>query len=739
MSVSSSHEADLNSIAPPGWKKDVTASDNKTSVGSKIEIVGDRGALEEAEKSCEKIQSVAFLCISSDSLLEPKKSILPSLSVTKIIENATTVINIVDMSQTLATPAIGLLGASDVSGIAGIALGIIVEAGNTTVAAGNVALHSRWVKEIDPKTSYPKVNKQELKDGFWELLSSSNIKIASASGKGVSITDSGQGQEEFDAELEGLVQDKEEREDQSWEDYKTHLGTGGISVDSSIRNKEQFDKKLENPSFKKEIFKQYLTKFESVEKANIHLAAHERKFNERVDSKKIDIGNLINEHTGDFTGLQDKLLSYLTNKPLSAQTPQQREDLLAQVKIPSASADFGAFVDAFVKSINEDAEGVNSEEKVRETSTPTLETLIKESVHQEEAGVSVDRSMQTTVTKIHKLHRKFLVFDLAKSAVNLATQVVVGVARIALKIAGLAGGVSAPVGFALSIPLMLIPISVKIVGEGIRFALFRRYRSNFNNAQLSGTSVNLAINKVKLKFRQFGAQRAKDNFDQLDARSSGLDRELKIREGQIRRPAHLSPSEKKLSQLSNAVLQKKADTVGIKREKSQLKLSKQEKMLNQTEQRVDSLKKHLVDAGWKDVESFLGVGSQSESSVNKEWETLDSIANQTPTNKDLADYEEKDVEGVAEEVFEETASEKNVSLDYIERMGSGLYGLFKEGKLAPSTESFIQRQMGIDLATICEKNPGKEEEAIIHQIKRFYTRSEKEMLSFIRDQRKAGF
>lgn len=597
-----------------------------------------------SERVKSDVQKLAEIHLASTPPKESKKKNLLSFSFTKILERVSTCFS----SSDKIISVILMIFSSSPLKIFGSTLCLLAGISNLVIASRNVNLHKRWIKKIEPSPVTPKPNEKEVRKNFEDLLYGDDSSAISYEG--------------LDDVPKSVV---------SWEDHKTKLEASGISVDENILGRETFEERLKDPRFKRNIFKQYLVKCTAAQKTKALIEVQKQRFDENVKTKKTEISQLIIEHP-DLSELQDKLLAYLTNKPVLSDGEEKRK-LLCEAGIPSDADAFETFIGNFTHSLGDKKNDFGAEDG-------SLTAAIVARARQEESWASVNNSLEATVGKIHSLHRKFLVVDLALAGVTFAVSGLANVTKIALQIAALAGGITAPLGLAVTLPLAIIPTAVKFAGKGLRFAFFRHHRKNYNNAQLSGGTLNLSVEKIKQKYRRYAHEKATVRLNKQMTKLESLEWKQKIKSGYVEGEAS-SFSTKKEKSLQ--ALSKKIEVARGLKDKLDDKVKTRRRRLDWVENRVISLKERLVNAKWKDTEKFLGF---------------------VPS-----------------------------STNYPEEMSKGLYALLHEGKLAASTEKLLQREMGIDLRTLDGEEGGSK------KIKKFLNKGKRQILSFIRSQKRKGF
>jgi len=444
--------------------------------------------------------------------------------------------------------------------------------------------------------------------------------------------------------------------------------------------------------------------------------------------------NALNKYSNEF------------NIKLGAKLEKEFEHKLAQKMLEN---DFVLKLKEKVKNHPEKSSKELREEVTKEIGDEVAKEISDE-VAKEMGEAAQVRNMNKTATSMlttmHKVNHKILKFDVAKTFAVLGTAVVTGVTRIAVQIATLAGGITAPVTLILSPILAAIPMAVKVVGEGIRLAFVARQKP--------------ATVKETLKLT---SQRVSWHTHRLSSAQSKLNKQIKVIEHlQTHLPAKTNkPSPRLFGRI------KTLDEEMAKLEKTKQAVITKEKI-------IETLKQQQLSASWKDMSRHMKVSeSYSDSGIDRLKEQIPGFITQITSDK-LTDAQQRFAIRIKEGIrtaFENNPMEYPSALetilnsndsdqiktlldqlprpalqqlirefgdlpgnDYTSHLAEELIGQLEGKKLSSETITLLQRQMGVNVAKIYGES-ARPKMALARAIKEKLTMDDREVMKFIRQQR----
>lgn len=508
-----------------------------------------------------------------------------------------------------------VLNIVDVTGISGIFTSAASSLTSVFFAAKDLRMHNKWTEKIDP----------EIKD-----------KEAKFDKKGA--------EKDFENFTKVLtnISDPAERNRllQQWGMPTVEVPPESPGTNPAVEARNAFTATLGDKKTINMMKSQYVAKRENMQETENRVKASQEAFRDGTAALTHRVENVIYQNRDNI----EQLKSSLQSMGIPAEV----------LKGFSSAADIRADMKTAGSTINKSiVDVVRHREEVRAT--------------------SVDKLLITNVKKIHGLHKKLITFDLVKSVTEAVPAITGSIIKAALKTGIVAGSVTAPAVAIASIPLTVIPIAVKCVGEGIRFGLVAMYRPNSAKATLKATSLRRDMRLTELFVRKLSIQ--------LDGVS------LKKQEARIEKLSKMQVEPTKAGKADK--IAKKLTITEAKAEKIRTKILRKNAQASHAKQRVEDLNNKLIEAGVTDAENYLGL------------------------------------------------KDPQLAHSYMNRLGRVLVEQYKNGTLEPSTDKFLKKHMGIDMAKLCSRNPGNEVNVITKEVKRFFARDEKQIMSFIRRQLKA--
>ena len=268
------------------------------------------------------------------------------------------------------------------------------------------------------------------------------------------------------------------------------------------------------------------------------------------------------------------------NEWLSQMGPAERPAVKAQTLLKQSEQRFNSLVDSF------EQKGMSREEAIQiARKAETKRVMVN----------NAKSTLINTTKKIHDIHSFFLNFAVIKAAVKLGTSITTKAAGCAIKIAALAGGISAPAAYAVEVPLKLISAAVSVISGSISLGASIRFRPQTFKEKLRGTGIKLALNKLALAWHKHQYENTIKKVNDTWKLKVELEQKL----GDSKR----SPHQKLKNKIKAA--HEKMDRLEAQHMHHMIKANKFDFQALKCENR-------LIEAGWKDARSYLKITPATE-------------------------------------------------------------------------------------------------------------------------------